>query len=99
MFPAGRAFHAQTTLCSVCFVLHSLNTGDVSVLYTNEIQRMYGCPLRTHLYSLLLLQLNEEENSFDYSCVDYESLSKRSWTDVLLQIYKVENPILCHLSF
>ncbi|CAG04992.1 unnamed protein product, partial [Tetraodon nigroviridis] len=35
------------------------------------------------------LQSNEEENGFDYSCVDYESLSKRCWTDVLLQIYKV----------
>ncbi|TWW64046.1 Cilia- and flagella-associated protein 47 [Takifugu flavidus] len=67
----------------------SLNTGDVSVLYTNEIEWINGCPLPTHLYTLLLLQLNEEENSFDYSCVDYESLSKRSWTDVLLQIYKV----------
>lgn len=99
MFPAGRAFHAQTTLCSVCFVLHSLNTGDVSVLYTNEIEWMNECPLPTHLYTLPLLQLNEEENCLDYSCVDYESLSKRSWTDVLLQIYKVENPILCPLSF
>lgn len=92
-------FIHQTTLCFVCFVLHSLNTGDVSVLYTNEIEWINGCPLPTHLYTLLLLQLNKEENSFDYSCVDYESLSKRSWTDVLLQIYKVENLIFCLLSF
>ncbi|XP_041638088.1 cilia- and flagella-associated protein 47-like isoform X2 [Cheilinus undulatus] len=35
------------------------------------------------------LQANEDENHVDYSRVDYESLSKRSWTDVLLQIYKV----------
>ncbi|XP_074521086.1 cilia- and flagella-associated protein 47-like [Halichoeres trimaculatus] len=31
----------------------------------------------------------QEKNSLDYSRADYESLSKRSWTDVLLQIYKV----------
>lgn len=35
------------------------------------------------------LQANKGENSLDYSRADYESLSKRSWTDVLLQIYKV----------
>ncbi|XP_034533198.1 cilia- and flagella-associated protein 47-like isoform X2 [Notolabrus celidotus] len=35
------------------------------------------------------LQANEDEPGLDYSSVDYESLSKRSWTDVLLQIYKV----------
>ncbi|XP_051283893.1 cilia- and flagella-associated protein 47-like isoform X2 [Dicentrarchus labrax] len=35
------------------------------------------------------LQSNEEEHGLDYSSVDYESLSKQSWTDVLLQIYKV----------
>ncbi|KAM3585737.1 uncharacterized protein V6R79_025810 [Siganus canaliculatus] len=35
------------------------------------------------------LQSNEEDGSLDYSSVDYESMSKRSWTDVLLQIYKV----------
>ncbi|XP_056226909.1 cilia and flagella-associated protein 47-like [Seriola aureovittata] len=34
-------------------------------------------------------QSNVEEHGRDYSSVDYESLSKRSWTDVLLQIYKV----------
>ncbi|XP_054479802.1 cilia- and flagella-associated protein 47-like [Anoplopoma fimbria] len=43
-----------------------------------------------------LLQANEEEPSLDYSSVDYESLSKRSWTDVLLQIYKVL--VLCRVS-
>ncbi|XP_068446525.1 cilia- and flagella-associated protein 47-like isoform X2 [Clinocottus analis] len=37
----------------------------------------------------LLLQSKEEEHGLDYSSVDYESLSKRSWTDVLLQTYKV----------
>ncbi|XP_044200977.1 cilia- and flagella-associated protein 47-like isoform X2 [Thunnus albacares] len=42
------------------------------------------------------LQANEEEHDLDYSSVDYESLSKRSWTDVLLQIYKVL--VLCHVS-
>ncbi|TNN43029.1 Cilia- and flagella-associated protein 47 [Liparis tanakae] len=36
-----------------------------------------------------LLQSNEEELGLDYRSVDYESLSKRCWTDVLLQIYKV----------
>ncbi|XP_078147098.1 cilia and flagella-associated protein 47-like [Centroberyx gerrardi] len=35
------------------------------------------------------LQVNEEENGPDYRSVDYEALSKRSWADVLLQIYKV----------
>ncbi|KAF7659348.1 hypothetical protein LDENG_00298910 [Lucifuga dentata] len=35
------------------------------------------------------LQAIEEENGLDSSTVDYESMSKRSWTDVLLQIYKV----------
>ncbi|KAM9328460.1 cilia- and flagella-associated protein 47-like [Pholidichthys leucotaenia] len=29
------------------------------------------------------------KHGLDYSCVDYESLSKRAWIDVLLQIYKV----------
>ncbi|XP_070711754.1 cilia- and flagella-associated protein 47-like [Pempheris klunzingeri] len=41
------------------------------------------------------LQSNEEEHDLDYSLVDYESLSKRSWTDLLLQIYKVL--VLCHV--
>ncbi|KAM4602134.1 cilia and flagella-associated protein 47-like [Polymixia lowei] len=35
------------------------------------------------------LQMKEEENGLDYSSIDYESLSKRSWMDVLLQTYKV----------
>ncbi|XP_029931399.1 cilia- and flagella-associated protein 47-like [Myripristis murdjan] len=35
------------------------------------------------------LQVNQEGNGLGYSRVDYESLSKQSWTDVLLQIYKV----------
>ncbi|KAK5847639.1 hypothetical protein PBY51_016749 [Eleginops maclovinus] len=42
------------------------------------------------------LQSNEEGHGLDYSSVDYESLSKRSWTDVLLQIYKVL--VLCRVS-
>lgn len=51
-------------------------------------------PFQPHIYTFLApLQSNEEENGLDYSCVDYESLSKRCWTDVLLQIYKVENQI------
>ncbi|KAK5608644.1 hypothetical protein CRENBAI_022655 [Crenichthys baileyi] len=35
------------------------------------------------------LQEKHTENGLDCSPLDYESLSKRSWTDVLLQIYKV----------
>ncbi|CAJ1087521.1 cilia- and flagella-associated protein 47-like isoform X1 [Xyrichtys novacula] len=35
------------------------------------------------------LQVNKDENSLDYSSINYESLSKWSWMDVLLQIYKV----------
>ncbi|KAM6957968.1 LOW QUALITY PROTEIN: cilia and flagella-associated protein 47-like [Tautogolabrus adspersus] len=42
------------------------------------------------------LQANEDEMSLDYGSVDYESLSKRSWTDVLLQIYKVL--VLCRVT-
>ncbi|XP_010774715.1 uncharacterized protein [Notothenia coriiceps] len=42
------------------------------------------------------LQSNEEDHGLDYSSLDYESLSKRSWTDVLLQIYKVL--VLCRVS-
>ncbi|XP_042368969.1 cilia- and flagella-associated protein 47-like isoform X1 [Plectropomus leopardus] len=42
------------------------------------------------------LQSKEGECGLDYSSVDYESLSKRSWTDVLLQIYKVL--VLCRVS-
>ncbi|XP_045909360.1 cilia- and flagella-associated protein 47-like isoform X3 [Micropterus dolomieu] len=42
------------------------------------------------------LQANEEAYGLDYSSVDYESLSKRSWTDVLLQIYKVL--VLCRVA-
>ncbi|XP_035984268.1 cilia- and flagella-associated protein 47 isoform X2 [Fundulus heteroclitus] len=34
-------------------------------------------------------QDKDAENGLDWSSVDYESLSKRSWTDVLLQTYKV----------
>ena len=36
-------------------------------------------------------QSNEDERGLDFRRVDYESLSKRSWMDVLLQIYKVKN--------
>ncbi|XP_051799231.1 cilia- and flagella-associated protein 47 isoform X2 [Acanthochromis polyacanthus] len=42
------------------------------------------------------LQSNDAENDLDYNAVDYESLSKRSWTDVLLQTYKVL--VLCRVS-
>ncbi|KAM4711439.1 LOW QUALITY PROTEIN: cilia- and flagella-associated protein 47-like [Anableps anableps] len=35
------------------------------------------------------LQQEDTKNGLDLNSVDYESLSKRSWTDVLLQIYKV----------
>nr|XP_057907492.1 cilia and flagella-associated protein 47-like isoform X2 [Doryrhamphus excisus] len=35
------------------------------------------------------LQSNMEEPGVDYRCVNYESLSKRCWTEMLLQIYKV----------
>ncbi|AWO95547.1 Hypothetical protein SMAX5B_003943 [Scophthalmus maximus] len=42
------------------------------------------------------LQSKKEEAGPDFSSVDYESLSKRSWTDVLLQIYKVL--VLCRVS-
>ncbi|XP_034461453.1 cilia- and flagella-associated protein 47-like [Hippoglossus hippoglossus] len=41
-------------------------------------------------------QSNEEERGLDYRSVDYESLSKRSWMDVLLQIYKVL--VLCRVA-
>ncbi|KAF3706395.1 Cilia- and flagella-associated protein 47 [Channa argus] len=42
------------------------------------------------------LQPNKGEHSLSYSSADYESLSKRSWTDVLLQIFKVL--VLCRVS-
>ncbi|KAM8722646.1 cilia- and flagella-associated protein 47-like isoform 1-T1 [Acanthopagrus schlegelii] len=35
------------------------------------------------------LQSYEDEHGLDYSSVDYESLSKQCWTDLLLQIHKV----------
>ncbi|XP_056157527.1 cilia and flagella-associated protein 47-like [Lampris incognitus] len=35
------------------------------------------------------VQVTEQGIGMDYSKVDYESMSERSWTDVLLQIYKV----------
>ncbi|XP_054654983.1 cilia and flagella-associated protein 47-like [Dunckerocampus dactyliophorus] len=35
------------------------------------------------------LQANVEEPGVDYRSVNYESLSKRCWTEMLLQIYKV----------
>ncbi|XP_053738274.1 cilia- and flagella-associated protein 47-like [Synchiropus splendidus] len=35
------------------------------------------------------LQSKTEEGGLDYSKIDYESLSKRSWTDLMLQIFKV----------
>ncbi|XP_061833957.1 cilia- and flagella-associated protein 47-like [Nerophis lumbriciformis] len=35
------------------------------------------------------LKANEEELGVPYNSVQFESLSKRSWTDMLLQIYKV----------
>ncbi|XP_033472251.2 cilia- and flagella-associated protein 47-like [Epinephelus lanceolatus] len=40
--------------------------------------------------------LQEEEHGLDYRIVDFESLSKRSWTDVLLQTYKVL--VLCRVT-
>ncbi|XP_062417325.1 cilia- and flagella-associated protein 47-like [Pungitius pungitius] len=43
-----------------------------------------------------LPQSCEGQHSLDHSSVDYESLSKRSWTDVLLQIFKVL--VLCRVS-
>ncbi|XP_028326986.1 cilia- and flagella-associated protein 47-like isoform X3 [Gouania willdenowi] len=42
------------------------------------------------------LQSKDAKHALDYDCLDYESLSKRSWTDVLLQIYKVL--VLCRVS-
>ncbi|KAM6893513.1 cilia and flagella-associated protein 47-like [Xenentodon cancila] len=42
------------------------------------------------------LQSNNKTDGLDYGTIDYESLSKRSWTDVLLQIYKVL--VLCRVS-
>ncbi|XP_072235639.1 cilia and flagella-associated protein 47-like [Leuresthes tenuis] len=43
------------------------------------------------------LQLNDIKHGLDHNSLDYESLSKRSWTDVLLQIYKVL--VLCRVSW
>ncbi|XP_055022788.1 cilia- and flagella-associated protein 47, partial [Boleophthalmus pectinirostris] len=43
------------------------------------------------------LQVKECTNHVDYSSINYESMSKRSWTDLLLQIYKLF--ILCRVSF
>uniref|UniRef100_A0A3Q2PVK3 Calponin-homology (CH) domain-containing protein n=1 Tax=Fundulus heteroclitus TaxID=8078 RepID=A0A3Q2PVK3_FUNHE len=42
-----------------------------------------------HIRAEYLLDDKDAENGLDWSSVDYESLSKRSWTDVLLQTYKV----------
>ncbi|XP_061692741.1 cilia and flagella-associated protein 47-like isoform X2 [Syngnathoides biaculeatus] len=42
------------------------------------------------------LQSNEDQSGVDFNNVDYESLSKRCWTDFLLQIYKVL--VLCRVS-
>ncbi|KAK7893462.1 hypothetical protein WMY93_022614 [Mugilogobius chulae] len=42
------------------------------------------------------LQVKDSTISVDYSSINYESMSKRSWTDLLLQIYKVF--ILCRVS-
>ncbi|KAJ0062328.1 hypothetical protein NL108_007532, partial [Boleophthalmus pectinirostris] len=47
----------------------------------------------------LQVQLNPCTNHVDYSSINYESMSKRSWTDLLLQIYKVILFILCRVSF
>ncbi|CAL9698638.1 unnamed protein product [Knipowitschia caucasica] len=41
------------------------------------------------------LQMNDSTNSVDYSSINYESMSKRSWMDLLLQIFKVF--ILCRV--
>ncbi|CAG5933323.1 unnamed protein product, partial [Menidia menidia] len=40
------------------------------------------------LASVRLFPLNELQHGLNYNSSDYEFLSKRSWTDVLLQIYK-----------
>ncbi|XP_057679008.1 cilia- and flagella-associated protein 47-like isoform X2 [Corythoichthys intestinalis] len=42
------------------------------------------------------LQSDKEQPGVDYNNVDYESLSKRCWTDFLLQLYKVF--VLCRVS-
>ncbi|XP_034411441.1 cilia- and flagella-associated protein 47-like [Cyclopterus lumpus] len=54
-----------------------------------QIRPEYLLDMQEFKHWCSLLQSNEEEHGLDYSSVDYESLSKRSWTDVLLQIYKV----------
>ncbi|XP_056883896.1 cilia- and flagella-associated protein 47-like [Takifugu flavidus] len=86
----------QTFSCDLTERTRELLQQNEAVLTFLRVQGAFLCHIRP---AFLLdiqefkhwcsLQLNEEENSFDYSCVDYESLSKRSWTDVLLQIYKV----------
>uniref|UniRef100_UPI0037E78C74 cilia and flagella-associated protein 47-like n=1 Tax=Semicossyphus pulcher TaxID=241346 RepID=UPI0037E78C74 len=58
--------------------------------------RVQGASL-CHIRPQYLLDMQEfkhwcslqDEDGVDYSSADYDSLSKRSWTDVLLQIYKV----------
>lgn len=52
--------------------------------------------MKSHILSLYLQPLvcvcvcqSTEGGSWDFSRAEYESLSKRSWTDVLLQVYKV----------
>uniref|UniRef100_A0A3Q4AMH9 Cilia- and flagella-associated protein 47 domain-containing protein n=1 Tax=Mola mola TaxID=94237 RepID=A0A3Q4AMH9_MOLML len=55
------------------------------LLDTQEFK--HWCSMQVRI--LMHTQSSAEEHGPDYSSVDYESLSKRSWTDVLLQIYKV----------
>uniref|UniRef100_A0A3B4ANY2 Calponin-homology (CH) domain-containing protein n=1 Tax=Periophthalmus magnuspinnatus TaxID=409849 RepID=A0A3B4ANY2_9GOBI len=46
----------------------------------------------------LCKQVKQCTASVDYSRINYESVSKRSWMDLLLQIYKVIVFILCRVS-
>ncbi|XP_026157201.1 cilia- and flagella-associated protein 47-like isoform X2 [Mastacembelus armatus] len=64
--------------------------------------RVQGACL-SHIRPEYLLDVQEfkhwcslQSNELNYCGADYESLSKRSWTDVLLQIYKVL--VLCRVS-
>ncbi|XP_031708292.1 cilia- and flagella-associated protein 47 [Anarrhichthys ocellatus] len=61
-----------------------------------HIRPQYLLDMQEYEHWCSLLQSNKEELGLDYSSVDFESLSKRSWTDVLLQIYKVL--VLCRVS-
>ncbi|XP_041834411.1 cilia- and flagella-associated protein 47-like [Melanotaenia boesemani] len=82
---------------------HQLLHQHQAVLSFLRVQGAHLCHIRPEYLLDVLefkhwcsLQSNDSDPGLDDTRLDYESLSQRSWTDVLLQIFKVL--VLCRVS-